>query len=313
MPKNITTLTSLKSNFTWTNIIHARKEQIDYLRKKFKFSELDLRDSYATTDAQRPKFFHRNDYSFLILQFPVFNNKTKLIEAEEVDFFIGEHYLITCHKNKLSPLTDLFTNCLRDKFYKDQYLTGNGISLLYEIISRLQEYCYPILDHISLDIRNIEDNIFKGNERLMVKEILMIKSNVLNFRKIMEAHKDVLIKLSKSKIDYLSVSLMDGYYIDLVEHTRNIWDILSSHKELIEALENTNSSLISFKINDIMRTLTVFSVIVFPLTLLAAIFGMNTVNGMPFMNDSWGFWMIIGIMLVGAFAMYLFFRKKKWI
>ena len=74
----------------------------------------------------------------------------------------------------------------------------------------------------------------------------------------------------------------------------------ATEKEIIEALEDTNTSLISFKLNDIMRTLTIFSVIVFPLTLLAAIFGMNTVNGMPFVSSPHGFWEILAIMFIGA-------------
>ena len=99
----------------------------------------------------------------------------------------------------------------------------------------------------------------------------------------------------------------------MIDKTKNIWDILNSQKEMIEALEDTNTSLVSFKLNDIMRTLTLFSVIVFPLTLLAAIFGMNTVNSMPFMDSPYGFWNIIGIMLLGSVFMFAFFKKKKWL
>ncbi len=62
-----------------------------------------------------------------------------------------------------------------------------------------------------------------------------------------------------------------------------------------------------------MRTLTVFSVIVFPLTLFAAVFGMNTLNSMPFIDHPYGFWFIIGIMLAATLAMFMFFKKKKWL
>lgn len=314
MPENITTLKSQTGGFSWINITAAKKSEIDYLRKKYKFNELDLRDSYAQNTAQRPKFYVRNGYSFLILQFPVYNKKNRTVDAEEVDFFIDGHYLITCHKNNLPPLVELFNFCQTEKFYREQYLTDGGPSLLYEIIVRLQEYCYPIMDHMSLDIKNIENNIFKGREREMVREILLIKRNILNVRKIMEAHKDVLQKLAKSnKAEHLNNSEMKSYYNDLIEHTKNIWDILNQQKEMIEALEDTNNNLISFKLNDIMRILTIFSVIVFPLTLLAAIFGMNTLNGMPFVNHPYGFWIILVIMLFGAFCMYTYFKRKRWI
>lgn len=313
MSDNITTLKSVGNSFVWVNIINAQKEEISYLRKKYKFIELDLRDALAKNIAQRPKFYIRNKYSFLILQFPVFNRKTRTVDAEEVDFFIGENYILTSHKNNLPPLVELFNKCVADKFHREQHLDSDNISLLYEIIVNLQEYCYPIMDHISLDIKNIESNIFNGREREMVKEILLIKRNILNFRKIMEAHKDVLQKLSRTKIDYLCTADMKQYYSDLIDHTKSIWDILNGQKEMIEALEDTNTSLVSFKLNDIMRTLTIFSGIVLPLSLIAGIFGMNTTVGMPFMNESWGFWAIMAIMILVSGTMFAYFKNKRWI
>lgn len=313
MPDNITTLKSASNSFVWINIINAQKEEISYLRKKYKFIELDLRDALAKNIAQRPKFYIRNKYSFLILQFPIYNKKTRTVDAEEIEFFIGDGYIITSHKNNLPPLVELFNMCVADKFHREQHLDGDNISLLYEIIVNLQEYCYPIMDHMSLDIKNIESNIFEGREREMVREILLIKRNILNFRKIMEAHKDVLQKLARTKVDYLCASDMKQYYSDLIEHTKNIWDILNGQKEMIEALEDTNTSLVSFKLNDIMRTLTIFSGIVLPLTLIAGIFGMNTTEGMPFMNQILGFWEIMGIMILVAVTMFSYFKNKRWI
>lgn len=313
MTKNITTLKSKDGRLTWININNAKKKEIDYLKRKYKFNDIDLNDSFASQYAQRPKFYNRHNYCFLILQFPFYDPKTRKIEPEEIDFFITKNQIITVHKNNLPPLVELFNLCSVDKFYREQYLTSNNIHFLYEIIIRLQEYCYPILDHISLDVKNIEDNIFIGHERRMVQEIMFVKRNVLNVRKIMEAHKNAIQKLTKEKISFFPVHKYKIYYIDLIEHTKNIWDILESQKGLIEAMENTNTTLVSFKLNDIMRTLTIFSVIVFPLTLLAAIFGMNTINGMPFMDSPFGFWIIVGIMFVGSLFMFFFFKKKKWL
>jgi len=313
MPENITTLKTDGNNFVWINIVNARKDELSYLRKKYKFIELDLRDSLSSNVAQRPKFYIRNNYSFLILQFPIYNKKTRTVDAEEINFFFGPNFLISCHKNNLPPMVELYNMCVADKFYREQYLSGDNITLLYEIIARLQEYCYPIMDHMSLDIKNIEGNIFNGREREVVREILLVKRNILNFRKIMEAHKGVLQKLARTKVVYLFTAQMKNYYSDLIEHTKDIWDILSSQKEMIEALEHTNTSLISFKLNDIMRTLTVFSVICFPLTLIAGIFSMRAVESMRFINSGYGFYSIVSVMLIGAVGMYTYFKKKGWI
>jgi magnesium transporter len=107
-------------------------------------------------------------------------------------------------------------------------------------------------------------------------------------------------------------TLLKKYYADLVDHSKRIWEMLDNQKEMVEVLSNTNESLLNNKMTDIMKTLTIFSVIVFPLTLLAAIFGMNA-KYMPFVDGIYGFWIIIGMMLVGCAAMLIFFKRKKWL
>jgi len=313
MAKSINAIPARDSNLEWLNILNAGRKEIEYLKRKFKFNQLDLADAQASKYAQRPKFFVRNNYCFLILQFPFYNTTTKAIEAEEIDFFIGNDFIITIHQDKLPPLTELYNLCAANSFYRSQYLNNSGSSLLYEIIYRLQEYCYPIMDHISLDIKTIERSIFAGHERKMVTEILSIKRNILNFRRIMQAHKNVIQKIIKEKINFLPMNNEGAYYSELIEKTKDIWDNLNEQREMIEALEATNTSLVSFKLNDIMRTLTIFSVIVFPLTLLATIFSMKVEGGMPFINAANGFWLIIILMVLIGLAMIFYFKKRKWL
>jgi len=310
--KNLSVIQSGNGQMMWINITNAGRKEIQYLKRKFKFHDLDLNDSYAQKFAQRPKFDVRNGYCFLVLQFPYYNKKSKLIEAEEVDFFIGWDYIITIHRNSLSPLVELFNLCNHDHFYRTQYLSGQSGLLLYELISKLQQYCYPILDHVSLDIKNIENNIFDGRERRMVNEILNVKRNILNFRKIMQAHGSVIKKIVNERIDFLNLNDFDVHFNYTIDHTKEIWDILSNQKEMLDALENTNMSLVSFKLNDVMKTLTMFSVIIFPLTLFATLFAMDT-RGIPFQQSPYGFWMIIGLLIATALIMYLFFKRKKWL
>lgn len=313
MTKSISTIKPSKGSLVWINIVNAQKKEIDYLKRKYKFNEIDLEDSFGNQYSQRPKFYNRNSYSFLVLQFPILDKSNRSIESAEIDFYIGKDFIITVHNNDLPPLTKIFNLCANDEFYRNQYLGGSNASLIYEIIIELQEYCYPLLDYISLDSKNIEKNIFAGHERRMVNEILYVKRNILNFRKIMDDHKTIIQKIIRDKSTHFNVLKYKMYYMNLIEHSKNIWEILESHKEIIESLENTNITLVSFKLNDIMRVLTIFSVIVFPLTLLAAIFGMNTMNSMPFVDSQFDFWIIIIIMLVGTTLMFGFFKYKKWL
>jgi magnesium transporter len=253
------------------------------------------------------------NYLFMILTFPIYLPEQKEIISAEINFFIGPEFLITVNKDKLAPLEKFFEQCQLNDTLREKFMSGNPTKLLYEILNRLQDYCFPMLDHINEDIDVLEQGIFSGSERMMVEKILIIKRNIVNFRKIMQAHKNVLKKLISKNTKYFIPTSIESYYANILEQTKDIWDILNNQKETIDALHYTNESLISFRLNNIMKTLTIFSVIVFPLTLLAGIFGMNVTGSMPFLNNPHGFWVVIIVMLVGIVLMFFIFKKKKWL
>ena len=172
-----------------------------------------------------------------------------------------------------------------------------------------------MVDHLDDDCDNIEKAIFSGREKHMVSEILVIRRNITDFRKIMQVHKNVLKKtIYNFKESPLYVmKKTDAYFESLVDYAKEIWDMLENLKERIEALQQTNESQISFKLSDIMRILTTISVITFPVTLVATIFGMNTIHAMPFVDHPLGFWYVIGVMILMIVGMLTIFKKKGWL
>ena len=169
-----------------------------------------------------------------------------------------------------------------------------------------------MIDHLGEDIEIIEDNILAGQEKEMVMETLLVKRNITNFRKIMQSHKTVIKKLIQTNNEFFPKIGMTRYYHDLMDTTKDIWEILNTERETIDAIYETNESALSFRLNDIIKTLTIFSVVVFPLTLFAAIFGMNTQN-FPIIGHKYDFWIIIGIMFLLTILMFMYFKKKKWL
>ena len=300
------------NNFTWYIIDKPTKKQVGWIDKNFKFEKEDLTD--CLPPLQRPKLVDRQNYLFMILLFPYYDRKSQKIEASEIDFFIDQNKLILVHDNQLPPIVTLQKECQENNAAREQYLT-DGSRLLYEILNRLLHYCFPMLNHISQDIDNAETNILNVYERKksVITEILRIKRNIVNFRKIMQAHKSVISKLIKCSEKFYSPTYLHYYFNNLVNHTKDIWDFLENYKDTIDALHETHESLLSLRLNQIIKTLTIFSVIVFPLTLFAAIFGMNTMNSMPFVDSPYDFWIVVIIMLLSAILMLGYFKNKKWL
>ncbi|MFH1667782.1 MAG: magnesium/cobalt transporter CorA [Candidatus Komeilibacteria bacterium] len=295
---------------TWLNFSDFKNEEADYLRQEYNFHPLDIED--CISPSQRPKLDEYSNYLFMILTFPIYIPEEKAIISAEVNFFIGPEYLITVNKDKLPPIEKFFEQCQLTDLVRERFMTGNPTKLMYEILNRLQEYCFPMLDHLNDDIDHLETAIFKGYEREMVKKILIIRRNIVNFRKIMQAHKNVIHKLIDKNTKYFIPTTINNYYSNILEQTKDIWDILNNLKETIEALHSTNESLISFRLNDIMKFLTVISVMIIPANLIASIFGMNAIF-MPFVKGAYGFWVILGIMAIILLTLTIVFKKKRWL
>ncbi|MFH1536832.1 MAG: magnesium transporter CorA family protein [Patescibacteria group bacterium] len=298
------------NDIRWINIESPDKEDIDYLRENFNFHPLDLEDVSSPT--QRSKIDKYKDYIFIILMFPIYNRTTKEIEATEVDFFIGKDFLITINKGDLPPLLDLFQICQSNEQAQESTFSDSSEKLLYNVLKKLHLYCYPMLDHISLDIASIKKQIFKGNEKDMVKRILEIRRNITDYRKIMNAHEATVSRLLKKGVEVMSIKeIHKDYFDDLIDYTKEIWDQLESFKEAIEALQETNESLISFKLNDVMKILTIISVVLLPATVITSLFGIN-MKFLPFAGHPYGFFIILAITTFASGTLLFLIFRKHW-
>ncbi len=294
----------------WIKISNAGKNEISYLRKNFNFDLVHLKASSASVFFQRPQIFKGNDYLFLVLHFPSFVDGK--IVASEIDFFVGHGFLITINNSNIKGLNSFFNLGKKSPDSLLSYSLESSAVLLYEILDQLINSCYELLDLNSIGLDEVEDLIFSNEQKKAVTMILTIRRNIINIRKIMQNHKNIFQQLMTMESASVDSVVIKKYYTSLVDHSKRIWEILDNQKEMIEVLNNTNESLLNDYMADIMKTLTIFSVIVFPLTLLAAIFGMNA-KYMPFVDHPLGFWMILAIMFIGSLGMLTFFARKRWL
>lgn len=300
-------------SLSWLNINSAGKPELKYLLERQHFSLNHLQSSMARSIAQRASLEKTDDYIFVILHFPIIRDG--LVVPAEIEFFMGHGYLVTIHNGDLPALMEFFSLCKKDENSLLSYELESSSILLYEILNRLLKYCYGVLDEHSKRIDCVQDTIFdiENRQRDTAGEILTLRHNVIKIRKILQNHKNILQSLTEMKSSLVPATELKKYYSTLVDHSKRIWENLDNQREMIEVLNDTNESLLNDRMSNIMKTLTVFSVIVFPLNLFAAVFGMNTVSGMPFVDSPFGFWFVILIMLMATGGMLTFFRWRRWI
>ena len=145
----------------------------------------------------------------------------------------------------------------------------------------------------------------------MARDISNVKQEIIAYRKIIKPERATLRLLERVRTRYLSEDL-EVYFDDIVDSSERIWDQLDNYKEVVDALEQTNESVIAHKQNDILRVLTVFSVILLPLTLISGIYGMNFAS-IPFHDARHGFYDVVVGMIVIAGGMLGYFRWKRWV
>ena len=188
---------------------------------------------------------------------------------------------------------------------------GSG-RLLYEILDDLYDYCFPILDKIGFKLEQIDEAISDESERAkeLVTDIHKAKQEIISYRKIIKPQRPTLRHLERQVERFLPEEL-ELYFDDIVDASERIWDVLDNYKEVIEALETTNESLITHQQNDILYILTVFIVVLTPLTFITGFFGMNV--DFPGFNSQADFYASIALMVVTIVAMLGFFRWRKWL
>ena len=259
---------------------------------------------------QRPKVDEYPDYLFGVLHFPVYDKAIQRLNAAELDFFVGNGYLVTLPNVELLPVTRLFARCQEDEELRDQFFSKGSGYLLYQVLDDLFDYCFPILDKIGHKLDSVEDDMFEVRAEDVVRDLSNVKQEIISYRKIIKPERSTLRLLERQVERFLPESL-ELYFDDIVDAAERIWDLLDNYKEVVEALEDTNESVISHRQNDVLRVLTVVTVILLPLTLITGIFGMNV--HFPGFETSEAFWAISGFMLGLGLGLTAFFRLKRWL
>jgi magnesium transporter len=292
---------------TWVHLDSPRSEEAMALAERFGWHPLDVED--VLSKRQRPKVDEYDEYRFIVLQFPVYDKAVQRLNAGELDAFLGPDYLVTLPAVELLPVTRLFQRCVDDPELRESLFSKGSGYLLYHVLDDLFDYCFPILDKIGHKLDTVEDDIDDGRFEEIVRDISRVKQEIISYRKIIKPQRPTLRLLERHVERFLPEDL-ELYFDDLVDASERIWDLLDNYKEVVEALEATNEAALSHRQNDVLRVLTVFSVLLLPLTLLASIFGMNV--DFPGFGTAEAFWLIIAAMVVIFAAVLAFFRWRRF-
>lgn len=293
----------------WININHPTKDDIVYLEEKYDFHHLDFED--CLTQNQRPKIDRYDDYIFIILQLPVLDKASSSIVSIELDMFVSQHSVITLHGGH-EHINAIFENCRNKVQYQESYMQKGAGYFVYMLLNDIFESCFSLVDDLTYEAKVLEKEVFEVNQTTdKLKDILGLKKDLINFRRIILPQRSVIAQLEHIYMRQDDTADLEVYFDNVVDKIEKIYSSLENQKEIVNSLQETNEAIIFHNTNNVIRVLTVFSVIMMPLSVITGFYGMNV--ALPYASGKLAFLGVAIFMLSVLVLMLAFFKYKKWI
>lgn len=297
-----------KGRLSWVDCVSPTPAEVQALMREFSVDPMIAEE--LLLPSFRSKVERRGTVLYVILHFPTLHAGHKKHE-NEIDFIIGKDFLITTRYMVLDPLhTFAKTFEAETVLGRDGSATHGGhlfVAMTRSLYSALGREC----DTIERRLSDIEEHIFAGQEKQMVKRLSHISRLIHDFRQSLMSHGEMLRSFEPVSARFFGAEF--SFYVhELIgayERVERRLDRL--HDSLLE-LRETNNSLVSTKQNEIMQMFTVLAFVFLPISFIGQLFGMSTPH-IPFMNNPYGFWMVLSIMLVTAVCFFVYFKSKDWI
>jgi magnesium transporter len=296
-----------EKKFTWIDFRNPQQSDITYLQENFDIHPLAIEE--LVTPTYQPKVVQYDSCLFLSVHIPLFDAELRTTYPGELDIILTKDYLITSHKHDIYQIGKFFEEISQSEGKRRIYFGKTPTDLLYHVLEILLDSCFPKLNHIADNLDYIETQVFAGNEKEMVREISIVKRDILNFRRTLKPQRSILDSLARQEHTLIPKELA-LYFQDLIGTNIRLWNILESNKETIEALEATNNSLLSNKLDMTMKVLTIFSAVLLPMTVYTNMLAMSA--SIPFGNNPHAFWIHAGLMFCIAGFTVMVFKWKEW-
>lgn len=294
---------------TWINLVDPTPIDIEGLRRSLPFMHpLNLEDMMSTTE--RPKLDSQPDYLYITLHFPLWDPNNRVSRPYEIDFVIGRNILVTAHDGKMPLLTHVFNNTRDEQDVRQMLLNGSAAHAFYFLIDKLVDNVFPMLRKVDGNLRAVENTIFTSDDQKIIRDIAILRRDIISLRRIIRQQLPVVEELARTDSAILREGL-ERYFDDIVDHLNRARDIIDEDYDVISSLSETADTLLSHRINGVIRILTIFSAVMLPLTFISSLYGMNI--DLPLQEHPQSFWFLTGFMLLLVLIMLWYFRKQKWL
>ena len=293
---------------TWVDLESPTEEELVHIMEEYSIPVL-VGEEMHTKSLQSKVDLYPN-FIYLILHFPQISHKSNKSSEKEIDFIVGNDFIITTHYEFIESLHEFSKTFEVDAILEKRMDVDHAGFLFYHLIKTLYVHSRYQLNDVNILLRDTEKKIFEGTEGAVVVMISNINRTLLDFRQALRFHKEVLNSFELSAKQFFGEKF--GYYLSaIISEYNKTQAVLDSHKEILDDLRDTNDSLLANKTNETIKILTIITFLTSPILLISSLFMMNT--DFVVIRTPTEFFLILIAMFLTSFLAYFYLRYKKWL
>lgn len=295
----------------WVDVTINKPEDVRVLANVFNFHQLSIDD--CLDNIHYPKVEQFPDYLFIILHTVEVAPAAGKFSTKEADFFLTNKHLVTVHRGESKRLLDI-----KERLIKEAFPTSLRPDLFFQLIaSKYTDDYFPVLEALDKEIDGVEDLVLKGqtpsqgDSNTLTSRILHTKKRISMLKRLLTPQRDVFSQLARDPVEQIAKSTM-VYFRDIYDRLFHITEMLDSYRDVLSSTLEAYLSVVSNRLNEVMKVLTIVTVILLPMSLIAGIYGMNF-RFMPELYQPWGYPAVLGLMIAVALSLVGYFKRRGWL
>lgn len=291
----------------WADLAAPTPDELQILTDVFHFHPLAIEDAVATV--HHPKIESYDGYLYLILHGIDYRKSQEAFATHDTDFFLGPNYLVTVHDGQTRSVATVHDVCSRN----DHVLAEGPAALMHRIIDQMVDNYRPEVEEVERWLDELEDQVFENPRGDLIREILDVKRDVTGLRRIALPQRDAIGRLARREFPVVTEELAYRFR-DVYDNLVRIADEALLFQDRVTSILEAHLSNVSYRLNQVMKVLTVITLIFMPLTLVAGLYGMNMhLPGVVSPDDPRPFWWLIFGMTVTVVVMLWMFKRRGWL
>jgi magnesium transporter len=300
----VTLETKKELPLVWIDIFNPGETEAEFLRTELGMHPLAVED--CLRGRQRPKIDRYPGYFFLVFYSTRVNVERRRMALNEVHLFLGSSFLITVHDQEVPELLSV----IEDWKHQPQR-DGDSGTAAYALLDSIVDNYFPVTEHFSNRLEALEDEILMSAPSTTLHSAIHLRQEMILLRRVLAPERDVLSSLVRRDLPFVRPELVP-YFADVHDHILRVTEEIDSFRDLISSLLEVQSSNAANQLNQTMRALAGWSIILMSMALIAGIYGMNF-RFMPELRLRWGYWGALALMGTVGLALLAVFRRREWL